>query len=489
MSDQVGVLPLTAEETIQLRWAINEWMVRAPYYRIYRHYFEGHHRLLSVNSKWQAWFANMLEQTKLNLCESVIDAVIDRLSIASWLVTGENEGQEKAMLAAWEYSQGPAVMNEVHEGACIEGDSAILVWPDANNKLRMWPHRGDEMILYYPPELPDIPVLGLKIWRDTPDRWRLNAYWPDRVDRFITRNGASFGMTGIETWTNGQMKLETILQMVEDETGTSVPNPVGNEVPIAHFTPGRLGNAIGDSDLRNAISVQDALNKSLIDLIVSGEGAALPLRVLTGVQSMKDPDTGSDTGPKYDPRKDSWMNIANEQAKLWTAAGVDPIALISVVEHHITNMARVTHTPPDRLLAKAGGDPSGSARKMGEAPLTSKSLTRKQQFDPSWRRTMKLLGFSGFPKWGPTEYTTDNDSWDLAMKKVQAGVPLPHVLLEMGYTKDQVEDMNKLAKKYPMLTPAQSAAEMTGALGRAQPSNVPKTQEKAEKSRSNTGTA
>jgi hypothetical protein len=44
------------------------------------------------------------------------------------------------------------------------------------------------------------------------------------------------------------------------------------------------------SDLRNAIPLQDAINKTVLDMLIASEFAAFPQRVVLGVEAAKNPD-------------------------------------------------------------------------------------------------------------------------------------------------------------------------------------------------------
>jgi hypothetical protein len=72
--------------------------------------------------------------------------------------------------------------------------------------------------------------------------------------------------------------------------------------------------------LEDVVPIQDALNKHAIDILVSSESVAMPLRALLGFEVLENAD-GTTNAPDYDPRLDHLLTIPGESV---TAGAVGP---------------------------------------------------------------------------------------------------------------------------------------------------------------------
>ena len=87
--------------------------------------------------------------------------------------------------------------------------------------------------------------------------------------------------------------------MDRSRDGGERPNPLGDVpvVPLAN-KPGLLRG--GESDLKPAMPIQNAINKLCTDMLVASEYGAFRQRVLTGVEVPRDPETGKPLGEGAD---------------------------------------------------------------------------------------------------------------------------------------------------------------------------------------------
>jgi hypothetical protein len=145
----------------------------------------------------------------------------------------------------------------------------------------------------------------------------------------------------------------------------------------------------------------------------------------------------------------------------WNAAGVDgPLrALESLVQH----VAGTTRTP-QHLFQIMGGSPSGEALKTAESGLVNKAKASMVTMGNAWEDCMtyavKLQAAFGSAIISGNEYTIET-TWDdpetrneqshmEALKsKAELGVSKHQIWRELGYTQDQIEQMDEdaLAEK------------------------------------------
>jgi hypothetical protein len=114
----------------------------------------------------------------------------------------------------------------------------------------------------------------MKLWtligEQDVERLRINVYWPDRIQKFEHADGGLKPLPG-EEWT--------------DKLG----EPLG--LPVVHFR--NRGKPYGRSEIRDAVPLQDAVNRNLVSMIMAAEltafqvtysiGAELPAEITPGM--------------------------------------------------------------------------------------------------------------------------------------------------------------------------------------------------------------
>jgi hypothetical protein len=254
------------------------------------------------------------------------------------------------------------------------------------------------------------------------------------------------------------------IQWVERNGEALIDNPLG-VVPMIPLEnkPGLLGKA--HSDLEPAIQLQNAVNKLCSDLIVTSEYGAFPQRVATGVEIIKDPDTGR-------PLREEEQTAA--MSRLWKYEKPDvtvtslPAADLSnftvAIDMLIQHLAAQTRTPPHYLLSKMV-NASGDALSTAEAGLVKKCEEKQLFFSDAWEEAIALaLGGDVVQAdcealWANPERINLSQLTDAAVKKKAVGVPLPTIWLELGYTPQQIEEMEKQAEKEAALAEKFAAAQ------------------------------
>jgi hypothetical protein len=230
-------------------------------------------------------------------------------------------------------------------------------------------------------------------------------------------------------------------------------NPLG-DVPVVEIqnTPGLMRG--GESDLKPAMPIQNAVNKLCTDMLVASEFGAFRQRVLTGVEIPRDPETG---------RPLQQAEIQAAMSRLWTFESPDAKAydlpptdlsnFVAAIEMFIQHLAAQTHTPPHYLIGQVV-NASGDALKAAEAGLTSKCRRKILYFSDPWEDAMALalratgrevIAADGEVLWSDPEQRSLGEVTDALVKKRTLGVPLEQIWLEMGYTPAQVDDLKRQA--------------------------------------------
>lgn len=450
------------DTTVQtpLQWALSElsatWRQR---YRKYAAYYDGEHDLRFATVKFRSTFGNLFKEFAENMCPAVVDSLNDRLRILGFQ-SSEVDLKRDEVEPAWEGA--PAHMRvtqtdpfaetlwdtwkrnnmdikaaEVHQEALKEGDSYVIVWPDENMRSAIWPQVAVECAVKYDPNTEGKILMGCKAWYDYEiKRWRLNLYLPERIDKYqMQRSSRQFS------------SKDTSWGLI-----AQVPNPY-QVTPMFHF-PNKLANKAGVSELKDVIPLQDALNKSVMDMLVAMEFASFKQRYVIGMEVEIDPETGEpvDKNAK-DYGVDRLMAIPDENAKVGQFDATDLGQFLEVQEKFWTSCAKVTGTPLHYFLITKGDFPSGEAMKSAEARFTNRIMDRQTQFGGVWEQVMLLCAridgveFPADPEndfslntiWSPAVPRSEAELADAGVKKKDIGVARSQLLRELGYDEDTVQ--------------------------------------------------
>jgi hypothetical protein len=418
----------------QLDKALDQLRALAARYNVYENYDLGFHPIMFSSQSFRNFYAEVMRRYRLNLCRPIVDAISERVSIDAW------EGNDDAQ--TWWLERGLTIQNRLHRQTLRSGDGYVLVWPDGTMDGELRAHRilANEATVVYSDES-ETPEYGIKLWQQEigRDRWvqRMNVYHLDRVERYV-RPGTetvSYAQGSSFRWYEG------------DEAGPVIEydGPIREQgqdgyLPLVHFAGTPDLTPFGTSVLEDVIPVQDALNKHAIDLLVTSESLALPLRALLGFEVVEGPDGKPTNLPDFDPRMDYLLTVPGEATKLIQLPSGDMSQLMRAKESAIDEMAAVAGIHSSRLRS-VDSVPSGEALRVVERPLVSQVRNLQQDFGPSWAQVVRLLGYDAQPLWeDPTEMDI-TEVWSLVQQKVDAGWPARQAYVEAGLDPRRVDEV------------------------------------------------
>lgn len=426
-----------------------------------RKYYEGIHNthitkrlkeFLSVNEDDGDPF-------RLNVYRTVVRAVEERLSVKA---TNASSGDESALAEAesqaawsWQVWQGnrmDGLQSQVYEGSLTDGEFFIIVdWDIEQGRPRfnLHPRYTDAMQggdgfgckAHYPDDDDNQPMLyASKRWVESlgrgKTRQRLTLYYPDEVQRYVIEGGApvSFeedGVLAVQPWV--------------DNAGV----PLG--IPVIHFrNPGQRPEA------EDAIGPQDAINKSLIDLIAAADISGFPIYKAFGwIPTSDGKPLESDGTNRMNLQPGQIIGTTKTEASFDAVEAADLSTLIDLPDKIIQWLAMVTDTPMSRFLSSRQIAAEGTLKQQ-EAPLISKIEKRQTSFGNSWedcfymaRRIANTFGNAGMSddvlfsvSWEQAETRNEKEHLEgLAIKREKLGVPLSQIWSEAGYSQSEINDM------------------------------------------------
>ena len=377
----VNVLPTSAVSgTTVVKFSFLSWLEsqeqdRADKYAMYRNYYEGEQATqLTARLRKFLELGNKAPEFNLNVCPIVVDELADKLTVSGF-DCGTDKALSEAVKQWWEASRMDATQGVVHRGAVRDGDTYLMVeWNDEAGRpvfTQENAFNGTEGVhLVYSNERRTNPLVAIKTWTITsgPETAtkRTNLYYPDRIEKY-----SDYGSGG--RW-----------QEYRDEADPRWPipwldkdrKPLG--VPVIHWRNKDLGYSYGLSEEDDVIPMQNATNKTVIDLLAAADSTAFGIPYMTGGKPTLD---GFNAG--------SWVYSENPDAKLGILSPADLTGLIALHDAFIADVAKITRTPLSAFQVTGAVAAEGTLKEQ-RAGLNAKIGDRQVGMGNSWEDALYL---------------------------------------------------------------------------------------------------
>lgn len=462
------------EPSSDVEWALRQYCSGARHnaYLESRAYYEGKHRLAFATESFRESFGGLFSAFAENMCPAVVDAVGDRLELTGFESTAKKtstvavespiegvparkrvEIEDDIGQRAWDLWEDlnmDTKSPDVHREALTMGDGYVIVWPDNEMNVQIWPQDAEQMAVQYDPDSEGRILRASKLWQIDDGRYRMNLYFTDRIEKYVTRTAKKV-RPNIGDWKH-------FIPYGEDGEST-VDNPYG-VVPVFHFPNRRVGR-MGVSELTDVIPLQDGLNKAVADMLVTMEYSAFKQRYIIGLEVEVDPATGRPIDNTLDAAGvDRVVAIPDPDAKVGQFDATDLTQFLKVQEKFWASAARVSGTPLHYFYIVEGDFPSGEAMKSAEARFVKKIVERQKSWGKVWREVMRFAmyiegdlteaqftapvdegGVKLAVTWGPAEPRSQTEIADTAVKKKAVGVSPSQILKELGYDDETIDRM------------------------------------------------
>ena len=348
-------------------------------YDTYRNYYDGDHKLALASPKFDSTFGSIFRDFAVNICPAIVDTLADRLQFEGFDFDPASEEAEALALSIWQKNRMDQRVGEVHLESLTVGDGFLLVWPDRQGFPMLWPQRAEQMQIRYDHENPTRVLWASKLWQMGDKRWRLTVYLPDGIYKYVTQRAITSGTAPARfaSWRAWQ------------EEGEAWPvNNVYGQVPVFHFPNNASVGTLGRSELRPIIPIQDAINKTAMDMLVGQEYFSLPQRWVTGVEPEIGPD-GKPVEPFHVTARKLWLS-ANPETKFGQFPESDIGKLQDNLDGWIVKAAIIGRTPLHYVTPQSAQFPSGEALEKSEAPLIAKAKKRMKVFGNIWEDVIRF---------------------------------------------------------------------------------------------------
>lgn len=447
-------------------------------YTLASQYYEGTRPEWFANVRYQIALARSGTTYRMNFAKTAVDAVVDRLEING--IAAGDKATSDALQAVLDANQWDLEVGEIHKRACEFGDAYLLIWPNddianddeddeddsntanrqgadneasegAESTIDLYYNDPRTMRMFYDEENPREKRYVIKRWK-TGKVFRVNLYYKDRIEKWVSKPESRGDRA--EEWLH-----------YDDGSGAwPTDNPWGR-IPVFHF---RTSRPYGTPEHVNAYGPQDAITKIVVTHMATMDYHGFPQRWALMGGDLDDGDDnledfgwdGDPTGPDEATSAAGSANrttVRAEPGQLWLLRNVKSVGqfdaakadvFLQPFDVYVRAMAQLTTTPL-HYFDPAGGTPSGESLRVADAPMVKKAKNRQKSFGSTWQDACEfILMIAGHPdptgtvhiSWENAASQNDLLTWDLAMYKKSMGIPIWQILLEAGYTQEQMTE-------------------------------------------------
>jgi hypothetical protein len=401
-------------------------------------YYEGDQPIRYAAERLREVFQSRQTRFTQNWCALVVDAVLDRLDLPQFAM-GDDDAEADELNTIYTKTGLNRDAEAIARSVLIAGESYVVAWRDGAD-IEAYYHDPRVCHVWYEAERPKVKRFAAKWWQDDNDKWWLNLFYADRVERYAGNvgdlgNAASFKLDSVEA------------------------NPFG-VVPVFHFVRDRH---LIQSTLTNVVPIQDAINKLLGDMMIAAEFGAFRQRWAI---------TNADTSQLRNAPNEIWELPAAQAGEQPTTVGefatTDLANYLNAIDRLSASIGVITQTPRHYFFQQ-GGDPSGEALIAMEAPLNRKVERYQAALGATWKELCAFLlnvqdGNDVTPLWEPAETIQPLTQAQIRQLGVAAGMPLTTILRDEGWTAADLEQLQADKDEESQ----QQQATLAGAMMRAQ---------------------
>ncbi len=480
MSLDISLLsPEQLDRFIHIQSIIARQEDEAAKVRAARDYYKGEHPVL-LTQRQQEYLGKQLTDGDFefahNLAKTVVDTLRERLAVVGFTVNGKSADDldaenpdPAAQLAAllwqwWQHSRMGSQQIRLYRRTIRDGKSYVMVdYDNINQRPRLTMHEVDD------------GTTGIVLHRNPEDENQV--LFASRY--FYTFNPLKPGMTGIERKTvylpgeirkyerasiTNMIGAENLWRSIQDDGDLAWPIPWRD-------TEGRpLGVAAvefqnpGGSEVAQIAGLQNALNKSWLDLLAAADTSGFPILTLNYKEPVSMPvkinndDTDLDGDDEFIVAPGRALEIFGGDIR--RIEGADLGKMIEGIWAIVAAISGTTRTPQYYMKPFTGVDiPSGEALKQLESGLVAKAEERQLMFGEAWADVMSLAyrvarTFGNVPEvddpvigvqWKDPNTRIEDVEAKIAESHKKLGVPDEAVWQRAGYSPDQIAAFKQAA--------------------------------------------
>jgi hypothetical protein len=404
-------------------------VARQPLVERYHAYYSGDHPLPWLPSQAQEEFRRVLRMTRTNYMGLVVDAQVERMAVQGFRI-GNELGADRETWRIWQANSLDSDIGLAFKEAAKSGTAYLLVGPNPADRVLplISVEHPSQAIVEYVPGSRRKRAAGLRVWRDD---WEAalvaELHLPTRAHRFVA--------AGTRTSTAPAWR--------EDERAQR-PNPAGvvSLVELRNNPDLLVG---GVSELYDLTDVQDRVNKTIADRLITQDFGAFPQKWASGWPT--EDENGNPTPPiQIGRNRMVTTDVAEAKFGQWDAAPVDPYSLAK--REDVKDIASRSRTPAQYLLGEMS-NVNGETLKASESGLVAKVRERQQSIDDDLEDAMRIARrLAGIGTgddvtmetiWRNPEFRTEGETVDALTKMRAMGLPLRAVWERWGASQVEMD--------------------------------------------------
>lgn len=445
------LVPLSPEWWVSRLYC--ELVERAKCGAVHDDYYRGDHPLPWLAAQAQDEFRRILRMTRSNYMGLVVDSVAERLMIEGFRLGVDQEDGDAETWRIWQANNLDSDSDQLWLESLIAGQSYGLV--EVNPKDPKTPniyveHPSQAIVEYVPGSGRRERAAGLKVWDDEwTDLTFATLYLPGNVFKFQAKKRSNVASKNVrwerrevsgEEW--GGPNVLKVVSLVE------IPN-----------NPRLLTGGV--SELADVTDIQDRINKTIADRMITQDYGAFPQKWVAGWPTH---DEKGNPTPEIDAGRNRIVTTDIKDTKFgqWEAAPLDPYS--AAKREDVKDIASRTRTPAQYLLGEMN-NVNGETLKASESGLISKTRQRMRSYGEGVEELMRLarvaagLSVDGTESmetmWRDPEYRTEGERVDALVKMSTLEVPTEALWERWGATATERERWKKMRaedKQDPVLS-------------------------------------
>lgn len=390
---------------------------------------------------------------RLNMVRKAVTAPLNRLKIAG--IDSVDPVASAVLEQFWHDNELKFDSKVAHEKALVYGNSAIIAMPDAelDNRISAYVHSPESVYVAYRPDKPRQKSHAIHIYDaygsdddDLPTSLKytfVTVYFPDYIERWASTYPIGNATYQYSDWESQEFRLL-------DE----LPEPVPGIIPVFQFRTSR--DEQGRSQLADVEGCQLSINDTFVAMNSSIRAAGYRQRYLTTEKVGSSGDNFSEAvsddeqdvdQQRFESGPDTIMHFSGHDVQVGSFDVSQSSNFTEPLDRIVSWMAKITDTPSYAYLDSAT-PASGVALSRAERPLNDLVAHLQELFSSTWEQLHDyVLQYNGISnvetsvRWAKS-VNNDTDTWDINEQKVALGVPNSVVLVESGYTNEEVDEWN-----------------------------------------------
>ncbi|AKK02334.1 phage portal protein [Corynebacterium epidermidicanis] len=329
-----------------------------------------------------------------NLCKVAVGAVGERLNVTGILASVDGRDVSERAWKLWADADMPMLVQAALVDALAVGSAFLVVWADEFGRPSISVETAEHVVVERDPITNGV-VGALKRWvvRD-----HNNVELATHFVKYLPKEIVHLEQSA----TDGKLRFVR-----------SIPNPLGVVPVVELLNIERVGDQAGSSVVDDLAPLVDALNKLIVDMLVTSEAVARPKRWVTGVEledpeSVFLPDAGfeadapvevvdvdavADEVSAESPFKDSddlWV-AEQADAKFGQLQGADLAGYETGVNLIVQQIMAISGLPGHLVGVTTSNPATAEALRASEVALTSRAQSRIRVFDKPLEWAVRLM--------------------------------------------------------------------------------------------------